>query len=144
MSSTELDALLGLKSGDVAGAIQLEDGLRRVNRAYATRGYLIQRSTYTPRLDDANGRVSFEIKVAEGPQFRLGAVEFVNLPPPDAAALRKAWRLNPGDVYDSSYPDRFVKEEIQPRFPPAAKAPRAETTLDVKKAVVNVRFVFGG
>jgi outer membrane protein insertion porin family len=142
MSATELDTLLGLKGGDVAGATLLEDGLRRVNRAYATRGYLIQRATYTPRLDDAERRVSFEIKAAEGPQFRLGNVEFVNLPPPDAAALRKAWRLNPGDVYDASYPDRFMKEEIQPRLQ-GAKAPRAETTLDVKKAVVHVRFVFG-
>jgi outer membrane protein assembly factor BamA len=144
LSSTELDSLIGLKSGDVAGALQLEDGLRRVNRAYASRGYLIQRLTYTARPDDVKGRVSLEIRVAEGPQFRLGSVEFVNLPAADATVLRKTWRLNPGDVYDASYPDRFMKEAIQPRLPEGAKAPRAETTLDIKKAVVNVRFVFSG
>jgi outer membrane protein insertion porin family len=143
MSSSELDALLGLENGDLAGAVRLEDGLRRVSKAYAARGYLIQRSTYSARPDDARGRVSFEIKVAEGPQFRLGSVEFVNLPSSDATALRKTWRLNPGDVYDASYPDRFMKEEILPRLPEGTKPPRAETTLDVKKAVVSVRFVFG-
>lgn len=144
LASPDLDALLGIKAGEVAALSKLDDALRRIGRAYARQGYLVQRTTYTPRLDDSNRQVSFDMRVTEGPQFRLGAVDFVNLAPNDAAALRKVWRIGPGEVYDSSYPDQFTKEEVIPRIPRGAKLPRTETDLDIKKGIVNVRLVFGG
>ena len=144
LASPDLDALLGIKAGEVAALSKLDDALRRIGRAYARQGYLVQRTTYTPRLDDSNRQVSFDMRVTEGPQFRLGAVDFVNLAPNDAAALRKVWRIGPGEVYDSSYPDQFTKEEVVPRIPRGAELPRTETDLDIKKGIVNVRLVFGG
>jgi outer membrane protein assembly factor BamA len=144
LASHDLDVLLGIKAGEVAALTKLDDALRRIGRAYARHGYLVQRTTYTPRLDDSTRQVSFEMRVAEGPQFRLGTVDFVNLGPSDAAALRKVWRIGPGDVYDSSYPDQFTKEEVVPRIPRGAKLPRTETDLDIKKGIVNIRLVFGG
>jgi outer membrane protein assembly factor BamA len=139
LASSELDGLLGMKTGDVAAMAKLDDALRRIARTYARQGYLVQRATYTSRLDDSSRQATFEIRVAEGPQFRLGSVDFVNLAPADAVALRKVWRLRAGDVYDNTYPDQFIKEEIVPRL---NRLPRTETDLDVKKAIVNVRFVF--
>jgi len=144
LASPELDALLGMKGGEVAAMSKLDEALRRIGRAYAKQGYLIQRATFTSRLDDSNRQASFEIRVAEGPQFRLGTVDFVNLAPNDAAALRKLWRLQQGDVYDNTYPDQFVKDEIVPRLKGGGGVPRTETDLDVKKGIVNVRVVFGG
>jgi hypothetical protein len=64
--------------------------------------------------------------------------------PNDAAALRKLWRMQQGDVYDNSYPDQFVKDEIAPRLKGGGRLPRTETDLDVMKGIVNVRVVFGG
>ena len=133
-----------MKGGEVAAMSKLDEALRRIGRAYAKQGYLIQRATYTSRLDDSNRQASFELRVAEGPQFRLGTVDFVNLAPNDAAALRKLWRLQQGDVYDNTYPDQFVKDEIVPRLKGGGGVPRTETDLDVKKGIVNVRVVFGG
>ena len=144
IASPELDGLLGMKGGEVAAMSKLDEALRRVGRAYAKQGYLIQRATYASRLDDSNRQASFEIRVAEGPQFRLGTVDFVNLAPNDAAVLRKLWRLQQGDVYDNTYPDQFVKDEIVPRLKGGGRLPRTETDLDVKKGIVNVRVVFGG
>ena len=142
IASSELDGLLGMKTGDVAAMAKLDDALRRIARVYARQGYLVERATYSARLDDASRQVTFEIRVAEGPQFRLASVEFVNLAPADAATLRRLWSLRPGDVYDNTYPDRFLKEEIVARLKSDGRVPRIETDLDVKKAVVNVRFVF--
>ncbi len=144
LASPDLDALLGIKAGEVAAMSKLDDALRRIGRAYSGQGYLVQRTTYAPRLDDSTRQVSFDMRVTEGPQFRLGTVEFVNLAPSDAAVLRKVWRIGPGDVYDSSYPEQFTKEEVVPRIPRGAKLPRTETDLDIKKGIVNVRLVFGG
>ena len=141
ITSAELDGLLDIHAGDVAATSKIDEAVRRIARAYARLGYLVQRATYTTRLDDSSREATFEIRVTEGPQFRLGTVDFVNFAPADAAMLRKLWGLRPGDVYDNTYPDRFMKDEIVPRLKGSGDLPRVETDLDVKKAVVNVRIV---
>lgn len=140
----ELDAALGIKNGEVAALTRLDDGLRRIQRAYGQRGYVLERATYTPGLDDLTRRAAFEIRVEEGPQFRMGTVEFPGLAPADAAGLLKRWQLKPGDVFDASYPDRFMDEEIVPRIPRGARMPAIESRADEQNRVINVRYVFGG
>jgi outer membrane protein assembly factor BamA len=142
--SPELDAALGIKSGEIASLARLDDGLRRVQRTYGQRGYVLERATYTPRLDDLTRRAAFEIRIEEGLQFRMGSVEFPGLAPADAAGLLKRWQLKPGDVFDASYPDRFMDEEIVPRIPRGARLPAIESRADQQNRVINVRYVFGG
>lgn len=144
MSAPELDALLGIKSGEIAALSRLDDGLRRAQRAYGQRGYVLERATYTPRLDDLTRRAVFEIRVDEGPQFRMGTVEFPGLAPGDVAGLLQRWQLKPGEVFDASYPDRFMDDEIVPRIPRGARLPAIESRADEQKRVINVRYVFGG
>ena len=123
---------------------RLDEGLRRVQRAYGQRGYVLERATYTPRPDDLTRRVAFEIRVEEGPQFRMGTVEFPGLVPGDAAGLLARWQLKAGDVFDASYPDRFMDEEIVPRIPRGARMPAIESRADQQNRVIHVRYVFGG
>ncbi|HET7216697.1 MAG TPA: POTRA domain-containing protein [Vicinamibacterales bacterium] len=142
--SRELDAVLAIKTGELAALARLEEGLRRAQRAYGQRGYVLERATYTPRLDDLTRRAVFEIRVDEGPQFKMGTVEFPGLAPADAAGLLKRWQLKPGDVFDASYPDRFMDEEIVPRIPRGARMPAIESRADQQNRTIHVRYVFGG
>jgi outer membrane protein assembly factor BamA len=143
ISSDELDALLGLRSGQVAGTWALDDGLRRVQRAYRQRGYLQQKHSYAPRVNEAARTVVFDVQLEEGPQFHAGTLEFIGLDPTESDALTKRWRLAPGDVYDAAYPDRFRIDEIAKSRPRDAKPPEIRLIIDNEKRVVNVRFVFG-
>jgi outer membrane protein assembly factor BamA len=140
---TELDGLLGLKPGEIADMTKIDAGLRTVRRAYGTKGYIRQASTYSPRLDEAARKAVFEIRIQEGPQFRYGTVEFVGFSDADAAALTKRWQPRAGDVYDDSYPLRFQREEIMPLMKRAggARRPMAETRSDASSTTVNIRFV---
>jgi outer membrane protein assembly factor BamA len=143
IASRDLDAIMPIKAGEVASVTRIDDGFRRVRTAYAKQGYIAQRATYVPRLDDATRKAVFDIKVEEGLQFRAGAVAFPGLAARDAELLGKQWQLQPGDVFDATYPDRFYTEVIRPRLPPGAKPPAMESQVDEKNRVVNVRFVFG-
>jgi outer membrane protein assembly factor BamA len=63
-----------------------------------------------PQFDDANRRVSYRYTVTEGPQYRMGTVEIKGLPPAITEKLNASWQLQPGEVFDSSYYDRFLKK----------------------------------
>lgn len=143
LTSAELSGLLDLKGGDIASLRRIEDGLRAVRRAYGKRGYIIATTSHAPRLDSTARSAIFDVRVAEGPQFRFGNVEFVGFSDSDAAALRKRWQLASGAVFDDSYPATFFGENIQPALQRTGGARQVETQLrpDATTRVVDVRYV---
>lgn len=138
LSAADLDALLAIPAGKVADGSLIDAGLLRVKKAYAKHGYLMASSRMAPRLDDGAKTAAFEVHVAEGPQFRMGTVEFVGLAPSDAESLSKKWKLAAGDVYDDTYPGEFMKEIRAAR----RAGPSEQMQLDQERHVVNLRFVF--
>jgi outer membrane protein assembly factor BamA len=137
-----LNKAIGMKEGDTADATKIEAGLRDVHDAYAKQGYITERSTHQPRLDDAAHRAVFAITVDEGPQFHMGTLEFIGIREEDAAMLARKWRLKPGDVYDDAYARKYQFEEILPLKTQSGARPRVETQLDRDKHLVNLRIVF--
>jgi outer membrane protein assembly factor BamA len=86
--------------GDVADVTKIETCLRQVRSAYRHLGYMQQRSTMTPRPDDATHRLVLDVTIVEGAQFRLGELAVTGMSDEDADALRKKWTLKAGDSYD--------------------------------------------
>ena len=99
------------------------------------------RHSFTPQLDDASRRAVFEMMVDEGPQFHMALVDFVGLAS-RRNRLKKTWKLQPGDIYDDSYPQSFVTKEVMPLLPHGTRAPSMQTQVDLQKHVVNVKIVF--
>ena len=66
----------------------------------AVKRYMQQRSTMTPRLDDATHRLVLDVTIVEGAKFRLGELAMAGMSDEDADALRKKWTLKAGDSYD--------------------------------------------
>ena len=54
----------------------------------------------------------------------------------DAEALRKKWRLKPGDLYDDAYVQQFRSENGSP-----TRRLTLEVALDAAKRVVNLKIV---
>ena len=111
LSAKELDDALGMKPGEVANGKKFDKGLADIQKAYGKHGHIQVQTKPTPEFDDAAPNVTFKIVVSEGPQYRMGAVEFKGFSPVDAALLSEKWTLKSGEVYDQSYGGRFLRIE---------------------------------
>lgn len=113
LPAKELDDALGMKPGEVANGKKLDKGLTEVQKAYGKHGYIQAHINPTPEFEDALQKVTFRIAVNEGPQFRMGTVEFKGFSPTDAALLNEKWGLKSGEVYDQSYANRFLRVDAR-------------------------------
>lgn len=106
----KLQPLIHLQAGQAANAIQLSQDLDGVRKLYGTRGYMTVSVETVPQMDDNNHRVSYRLQVHEGEQYKMGDVEIVGLDSKTMYRLLDIWKLRGGEVYDSSYPRRFLSE----------------------------------
>jgi outer membrane protein assembly factor BamA len=113
LSPKELDEALGMKSGEVANGVKIDKGLHEVGEKYGNAGHLDVRLGAQPEFDNAASRVTFKIAVKEGPQYRMGKLIFKGLTEADAKSLEQRWKLKSGDVFDSSYPSRFLQTDAR-------------------------------
>jgi outer membrane protein insertion porin family len=135
--SATLDSIIGLKPGDVADGSKIDSGLQAIEVAHRKLGYLNERASVTPTLDDATRRVTFKYTVSEGPQYRMGVFKVVGLAPKDQEALTKQWKLQPGDVYDASYLAEFRSTVLRPYAAPPRQIAE-DVSGDAATHVVNV------
>lgn len=109
LSAKELDDALGMKPGEVANGKKFDKGLSEVRKAYGKHGHIQALMNHTSEFDDAAQKVTFKLTVNEGPQYRMGTVEFKGFSVDDAAALGKKWALKSGEVYDQTYAGEFFR-----------------------------------
>ena len=111
LTAKELDDALGMKAGEVANGKKFDTGLKAVQKAYGKSGHIQTLMKPTPEFDDAATNVTFKIAVNEGPQYRMGTVEFKGFSAEDAATLGKKWALKSGEVYDQTYVSQFLRSD---------------------------------
>ena len=106
-------------------------------------------SSRSPLYDGARS-VAYRFQVIEGPQYRMGDLTINGLPEVEANDLRGRWRLLHGDVFDTSYPDEFIKKGLPEFMKDAVHAGRplpamkvgAKMTPDRDKHTVDVTLEF--
>jgi outer membrane protein assembly factor BamA len=109
LSASDLDAALGMKNGDVANSVKIDKGILEVRRRYGHTGHLDARVDAKPELNDSTNRLSYRIAVKEGPQYKMGKLTIKGLEEEDANSLEQRWKLRNGEVFDTSYIDRFFR-----------------------------------
>ena len=105
-----LRSLIHLKAGETANAILLEKDLEAIKQLYGTRGYMAANVRAESRPDDSRPTVQYLVRISEGDVYHMGDLEIRGLDSKTTARLQNDWTLRPGDVYDSSYPGRFVQQ----------------------------------
>ena len=105
-----LRSLIHVKAGETANTIQLEKDLEAVKQLYGTRGYVAANVTVESRPDDSRPTVQYLVRISEGDVYRMGDLKIHGLDSKATARLENDWTLRTGDVYDSSYPGRFVQQ----------------------------------
>lgn len=111
LSGTALDSAVGMKPGEVANGKKFDRGVHTAELAYGKYGYIEAHLKTEPQFDEVKHEVIFKIAVSEGPQYRMGNVEFKGVSIEDAAALKDRWKLKSGDIYDANYSDRFLRAD---------------------------------
>jgi len=139
LTTAALDGFLAMKSGAVADGQKIDSGLYAARDAYARQGFIEPRLTATPGFDDTNLRVSYRIAVKEGQQYRMGRLLITGAPEKEISKLQERWKLKPGDVFDASYPNDFVRKLMQDG---AKRAPGISLKPDRAKLSVDVALTF--
>lgn len=106
--TNELQPLLHAKTGKPASTVQLEDDLRAVQELYGSRGYVTASIKADAQYNDEAGTVDYLLLVTEGSVFHMGELEFRGIDNALTARLREAWKIRPGEVYDTTYLKGFL------------------------------------
>jgi outer membrane protein insertion porin family len=138
--AAELDRSLELKTGDVADGIKLDAGWQAVRTAYGKRGFIEAIVRPQPLFDDIARRVAFEVKLTEGPQYKMRNLIVRGASAQAAERLRSAWELKPGDIYNASYLEEFVRQRMGRILATSGTAKGVSTNVhpDREKRVVDV------
>jgi outer membrane protein assembly factor BamA len=115
-SAADLDALIGIRSGDPADGMKLEGGFQNILGAYGKKGYLDAALQKTPALDAAKARASYRVSVTEGPQYHMGALVLTGLSVEGQRRIIDAWKIPTGAVFDASYLDAFINGGARASF----------------------------
>jgi outer membrane protein assembly factor BamA len=109
ISSITLTNTMGLKAGDVANGQAIEGGWERVREEYGQRGYLEAKVTPVAAYDDAAHTTSYEVSIVEGPVFHYGSMTISGMSLAGERKIQEAWSMRPGDLFDKSLFEDFLK-----------------------------------
>ena len=139
----QLEALIHLKNGEPANAVQLGDDLDEVHKLYGTKGYLFAHADPTPELDDAQSTVHYQLSLTEGNLYRMGELQIDGLDADSAKKMAAQWQMKKGDAYDQSYLQRFFKimyRDVGLRAPTSV-VPKQSINQQDKTVSVSLHFV---
>jgi outer membrane protein insertion porin family len=113
--SANLDAAVGIKTGEVADGMKIEALWRDLELEYGKRGYLDAKLDPQPDFDDTTHRVSYRVNIVEGLPYRMGEMVVTGLSSDAEKQLRRAWQLAPGQVFDNAYFEKLLGMLAKPR-----------------------------
>jgi outer membrane protein assembly factor BamA len=109
-----LSAMMGTPPGTIVNGNKIQGAIQTIIQRYAHAGYLDAQVEPQTQLDDANSKVSYQMKVTEGPLFHMGNLIVTGLSLDAEKKLRAAWTLAQGAAFDQDYFDGFVSRMNKP------------------------------
>ena len=139
-SSQSLDAAIELKSGEIADGLKIDAGLQAAVIVYRKLGFVDLQFGPKPIFDDIKKRITLNVAITEGSQFRMGDFIVKGIPENGVTLLKGRWALKSGAVYDATYIDDFVKKLVDDKLilPDMARLLKPEYKLDRQKLTVDV------
>lgn len=108
-----LQKMVRAQPGDIANTVRIGDNLKDVQKLYGSKGYVTAVISTNAEFDDAAATAVIHLDVKEGYEFHMGELEFRGLDNSLTAKLRNAWKLRPGDVYDSTYLSEYLPAALK-------------------------------
>ncbi|HEY3972402.1 MAG TPA: POTRA domain-containing protein [Candidatus Sulfotelmatobacter sp.] len=137
-----LQKMVRLEPGQPANTTRLADNLKDVQKLYGSRGYVTAALKSDADFDDSAATVVIRIDVNEGYVYHMGDLEYRGLDNSLTAKLRNAWKIRPGDVYDSTYLSEYLPA-AQKLLPPALDwEVSPHVTANVRDKTVDVDLIY--
>jgi len=108
--SETLAKMVHAEPGLPANTVRLAEDLQQVQKLYGSHGFVAASIKADAQYDEAAATVTIRLDVKENDVYHMGDLEFRGLDNSLTAKLRAAWKLRPGDVYDSAYLDTYLPE----------------------------------
>jgi hypothetical protein len=115
-TSAMLNPIVTFKPGDPADGMRTEALWDAVRDEYFRNGYLDMTLTPVPHFDDFDKRVSYNVAIKEGPQYRMGKLVLTGLSVEGERRIRAAWGITPGAVFNKEIYERFAATGIKEAF----------------------------
>ena len=139
LPSSALDGLLEIKPGEIADLSRIQNGIRAIHHEYGRHGYVFESASYTPQLDDATRRATFQFTVNEDAQYTMGTLQFVGIRAADADKLQKQWHLKQCDAFDLDELEKYQKDVLDRLQSPSGQRPVIQMAFDRDHHVANLR-----
>jgi surface antigen-like variable number repeat protein len=102
LSDLTLTVLMGLKPGEIADGMAIENGWDRVREEYGHRGFLDAKLDAVASYDESAHTVSYTVTTHEGPAYRMGAMVLTGLSPTAERRLHESWLTPSGGLFDKA------------------------------------------
>jgi outer membrane protein insertion porin family len=137
-----LQKMVRAEPGQPVNMVRLGDNLKDIQKLYGSRGYVTAAITPEPEFDDAADTVVIRLEVKEGFVYHMGELEFRGLDNSLTAKLRTAWKIRPGEVYDSTYLSEYLAaaQKLLPAALDWEVAPHV--TANVRDKTVDVDLIY--
>jgi outer membrane protein insertion porin family len=127
------------KDGEWFDATLFGKGLQNLTKAYSSLGYINFTPVPTPKYDDVNHTVSFNVDLDEGKQFKVGRIEFQGNKITRDFVIRRELLLEEGQVYNSKLWEASIQRLNQLQyFDPLKVDQDSETQQDAETGTVNL------
>ena len=110
LSTADFNKQAALKVGDPDSPIGLRESLKSLTDAYGAKGYIDAKISAPPAVDRVAHQVAYSISVEPGSQYHFRSVRWPSVSAEQAKAFDTAWHMKSGDVYDSTYLQKFLSE----------------------------------
>jgi len=114
--SSELDAIVTLKPGDIADGNKIAALWNGVQTLYGQRGYLDVKLDPQTQFDDQAARVMYNVTVTEGPQYHMGNLVLSGLSVDGEKRIRAAWGIPANAIFNEKAYEDFLDEGIKKAF----------------------------
>jgi outer membrane protein insertion porin family len=105
-----LRKLVSISPDQPVNGVEIEKDVTAIKNFYGKHGFVAATVKSGPEIDDAKGTVRYVLTINEGDLYKMGELEIHGLDDHTTSRLQNQWTLRPGDVYDSSYSQRFLAQ----------------------------------
>lgn len=141
-STETLQKMVRAQPGQPANTVRIGDNLKDIQKLYGSKGYVAATIAVNAEFDDPSSSVVLRLDVKEGSEYHMGELEFRGLDNSLTAKLRNAWKIRPGEVYNSTYLSEYLPA-AQKLLPPAFDwEVSSHVTVNPRDKTVDVDLIY--
>jgi outer membrane protein insertion porin family len=130
--------------GETANFTKVEASLEKIRQRQRTQGYLRASTNVVRDIHDEDHTVNLTVNVDRGPQFTLRKLDIQGLDLIGEPAIRKMWKIEPGQPFQDGYPEAFLSRVREEGIFDNLGKTRAESNIDEATHTVDVTLFFSG